>query len=157
MSNPNSTLVHVTGLVEPCQKATLQSSKQAVTRQKVPDPLTPAPKIAAIDLPHIQTSRGISACEKFGLLPWPCDLVIARGRTQAWTPARQPVSHPSEHESLVGDPGLSPQRAQIARRGPRSPTPASTNRSPGTPVWRPALGSSAIGEKCGLGVPVVGR
>jgi len=31
-----------------------------------------------------------------------------------------PVSHPSEHKSRAGDPGLPPQRAQIARRGPRS-------------------------------------
>ena len=35
------------------------------------------------------------------------------------TPAREPVSHPIEHKSLAGDPGLPPHRAQIARRGPR--------------------------------------
>jgi hypothetical protein len=47
-------------------------------------------------------------------------------------PARWKTPQPPR--PLAGDPGRPPQRAKTARRGPWSPTPASQDRSPGTPV-----------------------
>jgi hypothetical protein len=56
---PTSTLAHATGMAQPCAKDKLQYSKQATTRNKLPDPVTPASKIVAKNTAHLKIAGNL--------------------------------------------------------------------------------------------------
>ena len=60
---------------------------------------------------------------------WPCEFVAIHGQVRAWTPARQPVSHPSKLKASL----------------------------PGTRVWRPTLQRTAGRSRSALWVRVWAR